>query len=630
MDQKRFLLALILSAIILFGWSYIAGRKTPPPPNDNSAQSSPTPASPTTPINNTDPSSQSTAGGANLNSFADSGQPRRLTVKTPLYEAKFDSKGAVATGWVVTHNKRTGQPLYSVAGDRSSRRELQLIPSADHLRSASEQLRQDALSTPLRILTGDEGFDALLSSKNYQLVGVEGDSGDANFELKAGESRSVGFVLRDEAGGTEIVKKLTFTADSYTVGLDVKVTRGGQSVPTVKLAVGPSIGDQGVPSYNFYSVAPESVAVINGESQQFLGAAVHSNEGSQDRQLVSGPVDWAGIGDTYFAMAAVPSRPADSLEIRTAKYEHEANGSKEERFLITAYLSIPADGSTTRIYVGPKDQNLLTSASAEINKVMPGRAVDLEGLINFGSWFGFIARPLAAPILWSFEQLHRLTNSYGIAIILFTIIIYSLFFPLKWRSSKSMKKAQKLAPKMKELQEKIKGMKATDPRLKELQAEQLQLMKEGNPLGGCLPLLLQMPFLIAVYTAITISLDFRQASFLWIPDLSAAEPYTIHLLPILMAGSMVFLQFITPMPSADPMQRQQRMMMMILMPIFMLYILWSAPSGLLVYWIVGNFVGFAQQLIINRLVKTEDDQEPQPPSKQVETRRAKKLDAARA
>ena len=128
------------------------------------------------------------------------------------------------------------------------------------------------------------------------------------------------------------------------------------------------------------------------------------------------------------------------------------------------------------------------------------------------------------PILKAIRWLHRITNSYGVAIILFTIVIYSLFFPLKWRSSKAMKKAQKLAPSMKELQEKIKGMKQTDPKLKELQMEQLRLMKEGNPLGGCLPLLIQMPFLFALYRAITISLDFRQASFLWLPDLSAGDP----------------------------------------------------------------------------------------------------------
>src|SRR3989440_3450203 len=134
----------------------------------------------------------------------------------------------------------------------------------------------------------------------------------------------------------------------------------------------------------------------------------------------------------------------------------------------------------------------------------------------------------------------------------------------------SHEKAQKLAPRMKELQEKIKGMKKTDPRLKELQVEQMRLMKEGNPLGGCLPLLIQMPFLFALYRAITISIDFRQASFLWIPDLSAAEPTSIHILPLLMAGSMMVLQLITPAPSADPLQRK---MMAVVMPVMMLWIL---------------------------------------------------------
>jgi YidC/Oxa1 family membrane protein insertase len=225
-----------------------------------------------------------------------------------------------------------------------------------------------------------------------------------------------------------------------------------------------------------------------------------------------------------------------------------------------------------------------------------------------------MSRRLAVPILSSIKWLKKLTGSYGVAIILFTIVIYSLFFPLKWRSSKSMKKAQKLAPRMKELQEKIKGMKQNDPRLKELQVEQLRLMKEGNPLGGCLPLLIQMPFLFALYRAITISLDFRQASFLWLPDLSAPEPYFIHILPILMAGTMIVLQLITPAPSADPLQRK---MMAIGMPLFMLYILWSAPSGLLLYWLVGNIVGFAQQFVINKWTQTGPDEPAvaEPPGK---------------
>jgi YidC/Oxa1 family membrane protein insertase len=304
-------------------------------------------------------------------------------------------------------------------------------------------------------------------------------------------------------------------------------------------------------------------------------------------------------------MVAVPSKQTSGLEYRTAAYDFQHEGDKpEKRFLVTAFVPLPEDGKTL-IYAGPKDHYLLTDASKEATAVTQ-RSVDLEGLIDYG-YLKWIARPLAVPILKAITFLAETTRSYGVAIILFTIVIYSLFFPLKWRSSKSMKKAQKLAPRMKELQEKIKGIKQNDPRLKELQMEQLRLMKEGNPLGGCLPLLIQMPFLFALYRAITISLDFRQATFLWIPDLSSAEPYLIHILPILMTGTMVVLQLVTPAPSADPLQRK---MMAIGMPLFMLYVLWSAPSGLVLYWLVGNIVGFTQQFLINRFTATDEDATP--------------------
>jgi YidC/Oxa1 family membrane protein insertase len=153
--------------------------------------------------------------------------------------------------------------------------------------------------------------------------------------------------------------------------------------------------------------------------------------------------------------------------------------------------------------------------------------------------------------------------------------------------------------------------------------EQLRLMKEGNPLGGCLPLLIQMPFLFALYRAITISLDFRQASFLWIPDLSAAEPFLIHVLPILMTGTMVVLQLVTPAPATDPLQRK---MMAIGMPLVMLYVLWSAPSALVLYWLVGNIVGFTQQFLINHWTKSDDAEVSAPPAKGPPGRK-KKVDA---
>jgi YidC/Oxa1 family membrane protein insertase len=433
---------------------------------------------------------------------------------------------------------------------------------------------------------------------------VSATEGDTDLTLAPGERKQLTFVLED-GSGLQVRKTIDFDAERYDTDLAVLIKRGDAVVPQVKLTIGPSVGDQGVKRHTFYSVAPEAIGFVGEKIQRHPAAAINGDKTNPDHLTLGGPIDWAGIGDTYFAMVAVPSQRLEGLEYRTAAYEHKTNGTTEKRYLTTAFVPIKADGSRTVVYTGPKDHYLLKDASTDV-AARVGRSIDLDGLIDYG-WLAWISRPLAVPILWSITNLHDLTGSYGVAIILFTIAVYSLFFPLKWRSSKAMKKAQKLAPQMKELQEKIKGMKQNDPRLKELQMEQLRLMKEGNPLGGCLPLLIQMPFLFALYRAITISVDFRQASFLWLPDLSGGDPF--HILEFLMAGTMIVLQLITPAPSADPLQRK---VMAIGMPIFMLYVLWGAPSGLLVYWLVGNIVGFSQQFVINRWTQPEDEKKTAP------------------
>ncbi|HEX8650429.1 MAG TPA: membrane protein insertase YidC [Pyrinomonadaceae bacterium] len=630
MRQQRFVLALVISAAILLVWSYLFPAPSPKQINANNAatpeqQQQPTASSPSpqaTATANTTASGQPPQAEAVVPSTQDTTPQRTIKITSPLYEVKLDSHGAVATSWLLkslpADNNKPSRPLYTVASTKSDPQPLQLI--------SPEGLKRG--EAPLRLSTGDAKIDDLLSSRNYAISGAEGEGDEISINLAPGESKRIDFTLRDESMGLDATKSIIFNADRYITDIEVKLNRGGQQVPQAKLLVGPAIGDQGITHYSFYSVAPEAIAVVEGEVKRIYGQAVNENKESPDRQVLNGPVTWAGIGDTYFAMIAVPSKKTEGLEIRTAKYEYQVNGNKEARYLITALVPIPTDGSPTWIYTGPKDHYLLTNASDELSKVVSQASgakaeVDLEQAIDYG-FLSSLSRPLAVPILWSIQKLYALTGSYGVAIILFTIVIYSLFFPLKWRSSKSMKKAQKLAPRMKELQEKIKGMKQDDPRLKELQMEQLRLMKEGNPLGGCLPLLIQMPFLFALYRAITISIDFRQASFLWIPDLSAAEPYTIHMLPILFAASMIVLQLITPAPSADPLQRK---MMAIGMPLFMLYMLWSAPAGLLVYWLVGNVVGFGQQVLINRLTKSEDDEEP--PKKKAEARPPKKLSTTR-
>ncbi len=594
MQQKRLILALAISTAILFLWSYLVPVK--PPQNNNQRSSAPTPSA-----QSGAPQSQSANSPQNqtvTSPPASTEAPQRtIRISTPLYEAKFDSRGGEPVSWIIKKNKNSGSEIYSVAGNRHNRVPLELI--------SPEGLKRNPRQVPLQLITGDANLDWTLSSSTYKVEGVEGN-GDVDLKLGPGEKKQLTFVLEEGSSRLQVRKTIVFDADRYDTDLTLLVKRGEESVPQVKLSVGPSIGDQGVSHHTFYSVAPEGIAYVGDKIERHPAAGINGNKNSPDRLVLNGPVDWAGVGDTYFAMVAVPEKRAEGLEYRTIQYHYQSNGKPEKRYLITALIPVGADNSHNIIYVGPKDHYLLTDASKQISQVV-NRPIDLEGLIDYG-WLGWISRPLAVPILWSITALHRLMGSYGIAIILFTIVIYSLFFPLKWRSSRAMKKAQKLAPQMKELQEKIKGMKQNDPRLKELQVEQLRLMKEGNPLGGCLPLLIQMPFLFALYRAITISLDFRQATFLWLPDLSSGDPY--HILEILMAGTMIVLQLITPAPSADPLQRK---MMAIGMPLFMLYVLWGAPSGLLLYWLVGNIVGFSQQYVINHWTKSEDAEDPPAP-----------------
>ncbi|HZT57549.1 MAG TPA: membrane protein insertase YidC [Pyrinomonadaceae bacterium] len=614
MEQKRLLIAVVLSAVILFGWSYLFPPKNPQQ-NANSPEASPTATPAPTPTAQAAPAESQNATPA---SAPDTTAQRTLTVSTPLYEIQLDSRGGVAKSWVLKRTKEDGEgkPLYSIASTKDNPQKLELISQEGAKRGLF----------PLRIFTGRDDLDSALASRNFAIKGVGGDAGDASLDLKNGEQKTVELSMTDPASGVEVLKRLTFDADNYTVKLETKISQGGQPLPGARIAVGPNIGDQGVSHYTYYSIAPEGIAAVGDSVEHLSGAQIDQSKDSPHVKKFDGQAQWAGVGDTYFAMTLILPQPLLGLEFRTEKYEYSADGKKEDRFLITGYVPVPADGSATYIYTGPKDRDQLQETSELISK-SAGRQVDLGQLINFG-WHRRVTQPLATPILWSIKHINRLTGSYGLAIIIFTVVIYMLFFPLKWRSTKSMKKAQKLAPRMKEIQEKIKGMKQSDPRLKELQMEQLRLMKEGNPLGGCLPLLIQMPFLFALYAAIVNSIDFRQASFLWIRDLSAAEPYTIHVLPLLMAGSMLVLQLITPAPSADPLQRK---MMAVVMPLMMLYILWSAPAGLLVYWLVGNLVGFGQQFLINRMLKSEDDEAPPPQEKdRAGTRPKKKLTDARA
>jgi YidC/Oxa1 family membrane protein insertase len=609
--QSRFLLAIVLSMVVLLGWSYFFAPKKPPATDDantaaaNSNTAQQTPVQPAAPVQQAPQTPQQP-----IVTTPDTTPNRTITIKTPLYQVVLDSRGALATSWIILKNKspKEERPVYGDGSTDSNRKPLELI--------SQEALSRTPRQIPFRLATDDATIDSLVNDRNYQIS----EAGDT-IELADGQQKQIDFTLTD-ASGVQVTKSFIFRADNYVADLAVKLTNNGQPVPNTKLLIGASLGDQAIVHHSFYHIEPEAIALADDYEWRRGGTYFTFDAANQGSLPVPGNVEWAGVADAYFAMAAIPSKPSQGVEYHADKYEFPTDPyhdgiiswvtgnvkTSETRHLITAYLPIVDDGSTVKVYTGPKDYFGLSDYSTALTKET-GHDVNLVPLINFSNYR--LIRPvtsrIAIPILWSLQTLAQLTNNYGIAIIAFTFLFYSLLFPLRWSQSRSFKKASGNAPKMKDLQDRIKelqkkGVPADDPRMRALQMEQLKMTKDAIPIGGCLPMLLQFPLLIAFYTAVTVSLDIRQATFMWLPDLSAADPY--HLLEFAFAISMVLSMKFTPTAATvTPEQQMQQKMMTYFMPVMMLWVMWSAPSGLLLYWFFGNLVSFGQQMVINRLNK---------------------------
>ncbi len=611
-NQFRFLTAALLSMIVLFGWSYFFAPTKPSSDNSNTTANTNT-----APVVAQETPAPVVAALQTAPETAivtpDTTPNRTITIKSPLYEVKLDSKGAVATSWVLLKNKspKEERPLFADGSNGTEQKPLQII--------SPEALAKTPREIPFRLATDDQNLNNLVNERNYQ-VSDQADS----IELTDGQEKQIEFKLTD-ASGVEVTKTFIFRADNYIADLSVKFTKNGQPVPNTKLLIGASIGDHAIVHHSFYHIEPEAIAYANDDVYRHPGASFTYDANNQSTVTVPGNVDWAGVADAYFAMAAIPAQQVQGLEYRASKYEfpmepyHDGiiswvTGNKkttETRHLVTAYLPIPGDGTVTKIYTGTKDYFGLS----EYNKTLTssvGRNIDVVPLINFSnySWIRPLTSRLAIPILYALNFFNGLTHNYGVAIIVFTFLFYSLLFPLRWSQSRSFKKASGNAPKMKAIQDQIKdlqkkGVPTDDPRMRELQMQQLKMTKDALPIGGCLPMLLQFPLLIAFYTAVTVSLDIRQASFMWLPDLSAADPW--HLLEFGFALSMILSMKFTPTAATvTPEQQMQQKMMTYFMPVMMLWVMWAAPAGLLLYWFFGNIVSFGQQMIINRMAKPAD------------------------
>jgi YidC/Oxa1 family membrane protein insertase len=285
----------------------------------------------------------------------------------------------------------------------------------------------------------------------------------------------------------------------------------------------------------------------------------------------------AGVEDQYFlAMFLLPKDPA-LLKLRKQDYAAASGES-----VGTLYLAVPAEeAQALRVYVGPKDERWLRRTEPQ-----------LAAVIDYG-FFEVIARPLIFALLW----IHSYVGNFGWAIIILTVIINFLLFPLRLKQQISMQKMQKVQPQMRTLQDRYKKLKANDPKRAQIQAEMMNLYKEHgvNPMGGCLPLLLQMPFLFAFWSMLSVSIELRRAPWIawWIDDLSRYD--STFILPILMTVSMIIMQKMTP-TTVDPAQAKMMMIMPVILSVMFLWV----QSGLMLYWLTSNVVGIGQQYFINK------------------------------
>jgi YidC/Oxa1 family membrane protein insertase len=352
---------------------------------------------------------------------------------------------------------------------------------------------------------------------------------------------------------------------------EVSVTAADGTAPIPEILITDK-SDQSVPNH----AAPFEgflALVDNKIKREHLPEAIKGLE-------FSGDISWTGFGHTYFLFALVPENGAQH---KTSV--HQAGAA------LAAAISGPTPTERYTLFVGPKELDVLKSVGKGI-----------ERAIDFG-YFGFISMPL----LYVLHFFHRFTASYGLDIIILTVLIKVLLAPLTHKSYMSMKQMQKLQPQMEKLKERFSSDK------EKLNKEIKELYKRHgvNPLGGCLPMVLQFPVFIGLYNALSTPIELRHAPFLWIKDLSRPDweslPFTVPnwwpsalpsglpVLTIFMGASMFLQQWMTP-SAGDPNQRK----LMLLMPLMFTFMFVSFPAGLTVYWLVNNLLSIGQQYWINR------------------------------
>jgi len=432
----------------------------------------------------------------------------------------------------------------------------------------------------------------------------------------------------------------TFTLDPTHFHVDLKLALTNESQAPIRLSY-LLIGSPGL--------NPETRKATDLEGKVFLeGAKVKSLRAGSLRKgpqaYAGGQLRWVAGGNQYFAAALIPGQapvatamllPGGGVELvrrlislsvgpgadpAAAKQLAGSTGPGANAVALVASAPVElAPGSEEvhdyRLFLGPKKDDVLALYSEE----------GLSQIVQFG-WF----TPISKLLLFILKGFFKVTRSYGVAIILMTILMKAALLPLSYKGQTSMHRLQQIQPRIKELQDRHKGDK------QKLGEEQLKLMREHgvNPFGGCLPMLLQFPVFIALFRALRTSFELRQRSFLWIDDLSQPDalipnlpfslPFlgnTLNLLPILWAGSMVLSQRLMPRPkTVDPQQKPQQMMMKVF-PLFFGVMLYNFPAGLFLYFVTMSFLSIAEMRFIRKRLTAPSEPAPKAKGPEKEQRR---------
>jgi YidC/Oxa1 family membrane protein insertase len=475
------------------------------------------------------------------------------TVENDLYKIVFTNRGGQVKSWILKKYKNDdGNPLDLVNKETVK------------------------FGLPLSLYTYDENLRNQINSALY----VSNASGSLTVP---------GELTFDYANGNVVVHKSFVFGTTYVISIETSVTQNGQAVQAYPVWPAAFGDETTAPGYATQKIE----YMADGKVERLAPKKVNGGN------TLRGPFNWAGPQDQFFAAIFLPDNPDTAAmvtlhqSITVPKDPKKPDPNDTVKYDVVGAAVGDTSGVTReRLFVGPKALNVLESIHSN---TAPGRldGPDLRDVVDFG-FFHIVARPLFLWLKWTHEHM---ASNWGVAIIILTVIINLALLPLRITSMRSALKMQKLQPQMKAIQDKYKKYPMRDPKRQEMNTEIGELYKrEGvNPAGGCLPLIIQMPFLWAFYTMLGSAIELRQAPFLWLHDLSS--PDKLFVMPVLIVISTYLVQKMTPNSGMDPKQQQ---MMTLMMPLMIGWFSFNLPSGLSVYWIIGNVIAIAQQYIMNR------------------------------